>query len=375
MTLFRLLLITIVSCLFISLLSLSSYAQQEVHTNIRKNLVAITVTAKDSKGSLISAFGTGFVIHPDGYVLTTSHIVDGLTDAIITTIKYAGQLGDLTNNAIEMNRVTDTRDFDLLVLKLRDRMSGYDPVSLEDISNTKKVEVYTSGFAETCVTTPTDTASSCNNRKEYYTTGGPGHVTSTDVPPPYTYIWATDLTVNKGNSGSPVYLTNGKVVGVAKVKLSDADNTYYFIPIGFAQTAIGGLHISIPLSQDVAKCTAEQTAKETIETFTKTGGARAPSNGAQFASVDAVADVCYQAPPGWKISGSVNIVDGGTNGGRGWIGPAKYTDSSVCVTTKAWSDSVPFGAGGWQYATLTGQIQRTLTNDERAVIERACASR
>ena len=164
---------------------------------------------------------------------------------------------------------------------------------------------------------------------------------------------------------------------MAKGKLSDADNTYYFIPISFAKAAIDKLNVPISLPQNVENCTAEEVAGQSVQPFTTQGGARAPSNGLRVGAVAADAEVSYQAPPGWKIDGPVNILDAGNNGGRGWVSSARYApdNSSVCVQTKAWSDSNPFGAGGWQYVNLTGQVKKTPTADERAAIERACASK
>jgi hypothetical protein len=120
-----------------------------------------------------------------------------------------------------------------------------------------------------------------------------------------------------------------------------------------------------------------EVGRRSIDVFDVTGGARAPSNGPRFEAVTADAAVCYQAPPGWKIAGQVSVQDTGNNGGRGWIGPVTYAPNgdSACVNTRAWSDSVPFGAGGWQYVALTGQIRKTLSPEERAQIERDCAAK
>ncbi len=345
-----------VVCLFcVANVSLSQ-AQDDVYAGIRKSLVAISVTAKDGEGHEISGFGTGFIIHEYGYVLTAYHLKGDLP-ATSKNIQFKGNISDMTGNSIPMTEFDLQPNFDAMILKLADRAGGYTPVTLEKILKVPTAEIFTSGFASTCVGTATDVSGiTCNNRRVYYTTGGAGRVTSTDTPA--ANVWATDLTINSGNSGSPVYFRNGHVIGIAKGKLSDADNTYYFVPIGFITSAFLNLPETVAIREGVQGCVAQEIGRRSVDVFNVPGGARAPSNGPKFEAVTADASVCYQAPPGWKIAGQVSVQDTGNNGGRGWIGPVTYAPSgeSACVNTRAWSDSNPFGAGGWQYVALSGKI-------------------
>ncbi len=172
--------------------------------------------------------GTGFIISEDGYIITNFHVVEY---SVVYGYDITVLLHDESEYPAEL--VGYDEDEDLAVLKID--ASGLTPVTIGS-SETLRVGdvIYAVGNPLGELTyTMTDGIVSALNRE-----------ISTSVSSSL-YVFQTNVAVNSGNSGGPVYDTSGRVVGVVDAKYSD--------------TGVEGLSFALPID------TAYKAALEIIE--------------------------------------------------------------------------------------------------------------
>jgi S1-C subfamily serine protease len=333
---------------------------------IHDKLVAIEVVGRDVNGRQLSSYGTGFVIHEGGYVITAAHLYEDLIKkgAEEVTLKTTAHVPDFTSPPI-MAELVDHNSHDLAILKLAARVGGYPTAKLMCNVNfgANFSRVYTSGFYYFCSTFD-PVARTCLEGTLKYSQGSGEVAAVNDSALAYTYD--TNLSFSYGNSGSPVYLPNGLVIAIAKGNIESASSKSVVVPITWAEPLLRSIP-GMPPCVDLTPCVNTRLALASSEKFSQSGGVRAAGSGANLRPESKEADVCYSAPPDYEIEGQIVVKDEGNDGGRGSISPIDYRkDASgrvvgACVKVKAWGEDRLFGAGGWQYATLTGLIRRHAT--------------
>lgn len=160
----------------------------DTKNNLDKFLDAIfAVKTEDGHGS-------GFIINPEGYAITNNHVIENRNffDAIFADGK-----------TIRVNVIATNPDKDLALLKLTGSNYSYLPIANKD-----EIKVGEDVFA---VGTPIALGLSQSVSK-----GIISGVRETEK----IHLIQTDASVNPGNSGGPLILKNGKVVGVVSMKLS-----------------------------------------------------------------------------------------------------------------------------------------------------------
>lgn len=156
----------------------------------------------------VSALGSGFVIDPSGYVVTNNHVVDGATEV---KIKMADQ------REYPATVVGTDPETDLALLKVAA------PVALPSVA-----------FGESAALRVGDPVIAVGNPF-----GLGGTVTAGIVSArgrsiddgPYVDFIQTDAAINRGNSGGPLFDTEGRVVGVNSAILSPNGGS---VGVGFA---------------------------------------------------------------------------------------------------------------------------------------------
>ncbi len=137
-----------------------------------------------------AGFGSGFIISEDGFVVTNAHVVDGATEITVT-------LPDRREFIAEL--IGSDESSDIAVLKVN--ASGLPWLTLGD-SNSVKV-----GQWVLAIGSPFGF--------EYTATQGIISAVSRSLPEEnYVPFIQTDVAVNPGNSGGPLFDTNGHVIGV-----------------------------------------------------------------------------------------------------------------------------------------------------------------
>ena len=182
----------------------------------------VTYTNFFGQTSSSAVSGSGFIVSPDGYILTNYHVIEY---AYKGNYAVTVMLHDGTRYEASIVGVEDCND--IAVLKID--ASGLDPVTFGD-SDKLSVgdDVYAVG----------------NPLGELEFSMTTGHVSAldrlitTDESAEAINMFQIDAAVNSGNSGGPVYNANGEVVGIVTAKYSD--------------TGVEGLGFAIPIN-DAAK--------------------------------------------------------------------------------------------------------------------------
>lgn len=178
------------------------------------------VTLKRGEGLIdeISNIGTGFIVDPNGIIVTNQHVVSDVT----ATYKV------ITNEGGEYEAIEILRDDsnDIAILKI-------DATNLEAIQLGDSDKLL-AGQSVIAIGTPlgqyagsiTTGVISGLHRSVTTSSGWFGATTKT-----YEDVIQTDTAVNSGNSGGPLINTEGKVVGINFATTANADNISFALPI------------------------------------------------------------------------------------------------------------------------------------------------
>jgi serine protease Do len=144
----------------------------------------------DSEDGHSGALGSGFIVSQDGYILTNNHVVEGADEV---TVK-------LTDDRTFPARVIGTNKAgDVAVLKIRG--SNFPTVKIGNPASSKVGDwVVAIGSPYGLDNTVTSGIISAKSRQ--LSEDSPTHLIQTDVP------------VNPGNSGGPLFNLNGEVIGI-----------------------------------------------------------------------------------------------------------------------------------------------------------------
>lgn len=165
------------------------------------------------------SMGSGFIISPDGYVLTNHHVVDGADEV---TVKLSDR------RELKAKVIGSDQQYDVALLKIE--ASNLPSIRLGD-SNTLKPGQWVVAIGSPFGLDHSVTA---------------GIVSATGRSNPYAdqrYVpfIQTDVAINQGNSGGPLLNTSGEVVGINS-QIFSASGGYmgisFAIPIDLAMSAV-----------------------------------------------------------------------------------------------------------------------------------------
>jgi serine protease Do len=170
----------------------------------------------------VSNIGTGFIVDPNGILITNQHVVSDTT-ASYTVVTMDGQEFDV----VEIIRDSSN---DIAVLKI-------DATNLPvlELGNSDEIMV---GQTVIAIGNPlgrfagsvTTGVVSGVNRSVTTSAGWFGNTTKV-----YENVIQTDAAVNPGNSGGPLINTEGKVIGVNFATSSNAENISFAIPVNIVK--------------------------------------------------------------------------------------------------------------------------------------------
>ena len=195
----------------------------EIVTRSRPSIVAIhdEMTQTDTFGQPVQgqAAGTGFVLTPDGYVVTNNHVVEGATDI---TVDFADR------TSVPARVIAADPGSDLAVLKV-DR-TDLTPLPQGD-SDTLHVgdQVLAIGNALDLSGEPSVTTGIISATGRSLTEPNGEHLTN---------LLQTDTAINPGNSGGPLLDMAGQAIGVNTAIAGKAQNIGFAIAITPARAAI-----------------------------------------------------------------------------------------------------------------------------------------
>jgi serine protease Do len=166
-----------------------------------------------------TSFGSGFIISPDGYVLTNHHVVDGAREVIV--------------------HLTDRRE-------LKAKVIGSDPTSDVAVLKVDAANLPTLALSDSRNLKPGQWVLAIGSPFGFDHSVTAGVVSglgrpSLDSSQRYVPFIQTDVAINRGNSGGPLLNTSGEVVGINSQIFSNSGGymgVSFAIPIEVAMNAV-----------------------------------------------------------------------------------------------------------------------------------------
>lgn len=165
--------------------------------------------------------GSGFIISPDGYILTNEHVIDGADEINVTVIGHDREL--------QANIIGADYDLDLALIKID---AGNELPCLK-LGNSEQIRV---GNWVIAIGNP-------YGLDHTVTTGvvsAKGRPISVDDRQ-YENLLQTDASINPGNSGGPLINLNGEVVGINTAINAQAQGIGFAIPTSTVQSVMEDL--------------------------------------------------------------------------------------------------------------------------------------
>jgi serine protease Do len=165
--------------------------------------------------------GTGFIISPDGYILTNAHVIQGAAQIDVTVNGYA--------QPFAARVVGRDPALDLAVLKI----SAPRPLPTLPLGNSKTTQV---GQWDVAIGDPYGLANTVTVGV-ISAEGRPLHVGDRS----YTDLLQTDAPINPGNSGGPLLNLSGQVIGINTAVNSQGQGIGFAIPIDVVRRVLPSL--------------------------------------------------------------------------------------------------------------------------------------
>jgi tripartite-type tricarboxylate transporter receptor subunit TctC len=200
-----------------------------------KNLLTLIFSLTLCVANAQTSTGSGFFISRDGYFITNDHVVDGATEIKIRTTN---------GNIYKARLVKSDAKVDLALLKVDD--IAFAPVTLGNSLDIRRGEqVFVLGFPQIQI----------QGLEPKLTEGS---ISSLSGMADNSQEFQISNPIQPGNSGGPLFLESGKIVGVVASRLSSSymektygstpQNVNYAIKSSLLLEFIAGRNISLPVS-------------------------------------------------------------------------------------------------------------------------------
>lgn len=162
-----------------------------------------------------SGLGSGFIINPDGFLMTNFHVIEGETEIAVEV--YLQRNGELERKVYKQIRIIAMNKFaDLALLKIEDK----------DVPKFKYVLL---GSADALAVGESVFAIGSPLGLERTVTEG---ILSTKTRPMAGELYLqTTAQINPGNSGGPLFNLRGEVVGITNMKITFGEGLGFAIPV------------------------------------------------------------------------------------------------------------------------------------------------
>jgi serine protease Do len=164
------------------------------------------------------SLGTGFIISPDGYILTNNHVVNGADEVLV-------RLSDGREAKGEIKGQDEKLDLALIKITEKDRLPAVD---LGD-SDALEVGEWVMAIGNPFGLSQTVTAGIVSAKGRVIGSG------------PYDDYIQTDASINPGNSGGPLFNAAGKVIGINTAIIANGQGIGFAIPVNMAKEIISQL--------------------------------------------------------------------------------------------------------------------------------------
>lgn len=197
------------------------------------NYIKLYPTYDDEVRNNVFLSGTGFALSRNGYIATNYHVIEGHS-----AITVRGVQGDFTKS-FEAELVAKDVNNDLAILRINDlgfTSLGNLPYKLSTMTTDIGASVFTLGYP--LRSTMGDDVKLTNGIISSKT-GYQGDVTS----------YQSTVPVQPGNSGGPMFDSDGNIVGIVNAKHAEAENASYAIKTSYLMNLIDVLDSGPTLNQ------------------------------------------------------------------------------------------------------------------------------
>lgn len=163
------------------------------------------------------SLGSGFIISPDGYILTNNHVVDKAKD-----IKVSLSGGRI----MEAKLIGTSKEIDIALIKVDAQDLPF--VELGD-SDSLEVGDWVMAIGNPFGLNHTVTAGIVSAKGRVIGVG------------PYDDLIQTDAAINPGNSGGPLFNMKGEVVGINTVIIATGQNLGFAVPITMVRSVLDSI--------------------------------------------------------------------------------------------------------------------------------------
>ncbi|WP_370459065.1 trypsin-like peptidase domain-containing protein [Aggregicoccus sp. 17bor-14] len=202
----------------------------EVARKAMPAVVSITTRTAAPEGATAGAedepqkgIGSGFIIHPDGYILTSAHVVAGADSVSISVLNARGEAEEYEAAVVGEDERTD---FALLKIDAPRKLPVLKLATAERVQVADWIVVIGNPFG----------------LAHSVTVGVVSYKGRTDITPnghdaDFDYL-QTDASINPGNSGGPVLDLQGEVVAIANAVNVTGQGIGFAIPIDIAKAVL-----------------------------------------------------------------------------------------------------------------------------------------
>ncbi|WP_224245448.1 S1C family serine protease [Hyalangium gracile] len=186
--------------------------------SITTRQVSTDAPAEEQKG-----IGSGFIIHPDGYILTSTHVVEGASEVTVSVNSSRGYRESFPARVIGQDERTDCA---LLKIDAGHKLPALKLSSASHVEVADWIVVIGNPFG----------------LEHSVTVGVISYKGRTDVTPngrdgDYDYL-QMDASINPGNSGGPVLDLHGDVVAIANAVNVAGQGIGFAVPIDIAKAVL-----------------------------------------------------------------------------------------------------------------------------------------
>ncbi|MDE0472065.1 MAG: trypsin-like peptidase domain-containing protein [Ekhidna sp.] len=195
------------------------------------NLTVLEKRPHPTTFSGVKSSGTGFALSSNGYIVTNQHVVDGASKVSVRGLK-----GDFSE-VYDAKVIVEDKKNDLAIIKIADQTYlGTPPYrinsSITDVGNA----VYALGYPLRA--TMGDEVKLTNGIISSKT-GFQGDITTYQISVP----------IQPGNSGGPLFDSNGNIIGIINAKHTGAENASYAIKASYLMNLIQVMNTTPRLPQ------------------------------------------------------------------------------------------------------------------------------
>ena len=223
----------------------------EIAKNIGQSVVSINVQSQSTATDLFGfnqtfsqqSAGTGFIISPNGLIVTNRHVIpDGTTSVSVTLAD-----GTTYDSVQVVGRSSDSSSQDIAFLQIGDlKGKTLVPVTLGDSAQVQVGDRVVAIGNALGQFQNTVTSGIISGYGRDVTAGDQSNLSSSEN---LVDLFQTDAAINEGNSGGPLVDMNGNVIGINTAVASGAQNIGFAQPINDLKGAIDSVLSSGQLQQ------------------------------------------------------------------------------------------------------------------------------